>query len=84
MKKYYFSTNKHAHDIEFRFARLTNLRARLESENKPIPEWLERTIERLDEIRDYMVGACGRPIQLTGELYALAMDTVGWASINRR
>lgn len=80
MKSYYFSTAKHAHDIEFRFARLTNLRARLEYEGKPISESLERTIDSLDKIRGYMVGACGRAIQLPADLYAVAVDTVGWAA----
>lgn len=80
MKMFYFSTAKHAHDIQFRFAHLSNLRAKLESDGKLVPKFLERIIENLDKIRGYMVGACGRPIQLPGELYALAVDTVGWAA----
>ena len=83
MKTYYFSTAKHAHDIEFRFARLTNLRARLESDGKPISASLSHTIESLDKIRDYMSGACGNAICLPADLYAVAVDTVGWAASMR-
>lgn len=83
MKEYYFSTQKHAIDIDFRYNRLTNLRARLESDGKLVSVSLERTIERLAEIRHYMAGACGRPIKLPADLYALAVDTIGWAASMR-
>jgi hypothetical protein len=83
MKMYYFSTAKHAHDIEFRSARCKNEIARYERDGKEAPDALVKLSERLEEIRDYMAGACGMAIQLPANLYKLAVETIGWAASMR-
>ena len=82
-KSYWFSTKKHAHDIEFRYASCTNEIAHYEQEGKAVPQSLITLLERLNEIRDYMVGACNQPIQLPENLYKVAVDTIGWAASMR-
>jgi len=82
-KSYWFSTKKHAHDIEFRYLRCCNEIAEYERAGKQAPQSLMDLACRLDEIRDYMVGACGRPIQLPENLYKVAVDTIGWAASMR-
>ena len=82
-KMYWFSTKKHAHDINLRSDRLSNEIAELERDGKEVPKAMTELKERLDEIIGYMSGACDQPVQLPGRLYGLAMDTVGWAAAFR-
>ena len=90
-KMYWFSTKNHAHDVEFRFARLQNemyeMRnglgrwegKKMTSADFDMYEKMEVLADKLDEVRSYFAGAGDAPVKLPGELYAVAMDAVWWA-----
>ena len=82
-KMYWFSTKKHAHDIEYRRNRCFNEVGQLEYENKPVPKELRKLLEDLEEIRGYLAGMGNYPVQLPARLYGVAMDAVGWAAAAR-
>lgn len=78
-KLYPFSVQKHAHDIDFRRNRAFN--EFVESEYKDAR--LARLLEQLDEIRCLMAGGV-KVVWLTGQQYALAQESVGWAIAERK
>lgn len=81
MEKYYwFSTSKHAHDIEFRYNRVSNEIADMQYNAKEVPDQMYELQDKLDELRSYMCGACGQPVKIPASLYDLAMETVLWAA----
>lgn len=94
-KMYWFSTKNHAHDVEFRFARLQNEMYEMRNglgkwEGKKMTQTdfdmynkMEALAEKLDEVRDYMVGAGDVAVKLPGRLYSVAMDAVCWATTVR-
>ena len=81
-----FNTEKHAHDIEFRYNRCKNIMCDMELREI---EWdddtydkLEQLSDRLDEIRSY----CGNYYPMTYlpyPLYELAKETIAWAALER-
>ena len=90
MKTYYFSTAKHAHDIEFYRNRLKNTLSAMENGEIPMD------CDRYDRIYDFLNGeledlynaVCfgtndGITCQLTGRQISLAKKIVFWASEQR-
>lgn len=89
MKTYYFSVQKHAHDIELYHNRLYNTMADMESGAIPMDSerfdrmWniyhgpLKELYEMMFSSRD------GRTVQLTGPQIALAKKIVAWAHEDR-
>ena len=87
-KMYPFSTEKHAHDIEFYSNRLYNTMVDMETGEIPYDEEQYNRIHdmyygELRELRNCMAGMCGRPVYLTGKQIALAKKIVAWASGTR-
>lgn len=94
-KMYWFSTKNHAHDVEFRFARLQNEMYEMRNglgkwEGKKMTkadfdtyEKMEVLADKLNEVRSYFAGAGDAPVKLPGSLYAIAMDSVCWATTVR-
>lgn len=89
MKTYPFSTEKHAHDIEFYVNRLRNTMSDMDCGEIPYDkaayEAMDRAVESpiLASIRNKMCGACGRTIWLTGPEIGLAKEIVVWARETR-
>ena len=91
-KMYWFSTWKHAIDVEFRYNRLENemyemrngigrwAGHKMTKEDFDMYDKMEALAEKLDEVRDYMVGAGDGAVKLPGRLYSVAMDAVLWAT----
>lgn len=88
MKKYPFSVQKHAHDIEFRMNRCwLEMHDMLDGE----AEWDEETYDKLDALHEALVDLLnsirfngnGVVAYLTGKEIGLAKETVMWAR-NRR
>lgn len=91
-KMYWFSTKNHAHDVEFRFARLQNEMYemmnglgkweghKLTERDFNMYDKMEALADQLDEVRSYFAGAGDAPVKLPGHLYAIAMDAVCWAT----
>ena len=87
-KRYPFSAEKHAHDIEFYYNRISNIMYDMESGE--IPMDMERYNKLndmkygpLQELMNELYGACGRVVYLTGKQIGLAKKIVIWASNTR-
>ena len=88
-KRYPFSAEKHAHDIEFYYNRISNTMADMETGEIPMDS------ERYDKLYDMkygplmdlmntLAGACCCPVvYLTGKQIGLAKKIVAWASETR-
>lgn len=88
MKTYKFSTRKHAHDIEFRRNRLKNDISAVENgEVKVDKQTYFKMLALLDKLTELleavMYNGNGIVCELTGEQYGLAVETVGWAALQR-
>ena len=82
-KKYPFSATKHAHDIEFRRARVKNELFRAYANPTLSKETVEK-LEALEEQLDTLIGYMHEGIVwLTGSQWALAQECVGWAAGQR-
>ena len=84
-KKYPFSVQKHAHDIEFRKNRVWCYLREMETGDAPFDkkmyDGLQAHLEDLVELLDVvMYGGDGRVVYLTGKQIGLAKDCVAWAS----
>lgn len=89
MKTYKFSTREHAHDIEFRRNRLKNEISAVENgEVKVDNQTYFKMIDLLDELTELLEAVLyngnGIVCELTGKQYGLAVETVGWADLQRR
>ena len=87
-KKYPFSVQKHAHDIEFRKNRVWCILRDIECGNiqwdEDMYEGLYAHYNALQDLLDAVVfGGNGRVAYLTGKQIALAKDCVAWASSTR-
>lgn len=89
MKTYYFSVQKHAHDIEFYRNRLKNTLGDMENGTIPMDSARYDRIWNLlnGELEDlYMMmfeSRDGKTVQLTGKQLTLAKKIVAWASEQR-
>lgn len=88
IKRYPFSTAKHAHDIEFYYNRISNVMSDMESGEIPYEKERYNKLHDmkygpLQDLMNNMYGACGRVIYLTGEQIGLAKKIVAWASNTR-
>lgn len=87
-KRYPFSVQKHAHDIEFRMNRCFNILHDMQVGEIP---WNDAEYERIDKLHDelqalldsVMWNGDGRVAWLTGKEISLAKETVIWASETR-
>lgn len=84
-KKYPFSVQKHAHDIEFRKNRVWLILREMESGDIPWDErqydMLQDHMEELEALLDAVLfGGDGRIVYLTGKQIGLAKDCIAWAS----
>lgn len=84
-KYYFFSFQKHGHDIEFRANAIRNAMYDMEDGVEPmngrVYDRLEKELDQLNEIMEWWDG---RPAsKIPGYLYGIAMEAVNWAS-NRR
>lgn len=86
-KRYPFSVQKHAHDIEFRRNRVANS---IDDMCYGEIEWDEDEFDRLEKLRDALddlmlavMNGDGRVAWLTGSLFGLAKETVEWARMTR-
>ena len=84
-KKYPFSVQKHAHDIEFRKNRVWNTLRDMESGDIAWDEkQYDMLLDHLDQLRDLLDAVMnsrdGRIAYLTGKQIALAKDCIAWAS----
>lgn len=87
-KKYPFSVQKHAHDIEFRMNRCWNILRDMEMGDAP---WDDAKYDSIDKLHDklqslldsVMYNGDGRVAWLTGPEIALAKETVAWAQETR-
>ena len=87
-KRYPFSTQKHAHDIEFRRNRVKNIMFDMQSGEIPMNESEYEKLDALcDALTDLLSAASnsrdGRIVYLTGPQIGLAKETVLWAADTR-
>ena len=88
MKKYPFSVQKHAHDIEFRKNRIWCELHDMEMGETPWDEEVyDKGTELLEALRDLLLAILdsrdGRICYLTGPQIGLAKETVLWAAETR-
>lgn len=84
-KKYPFSVQKHAHDIEFRMNRVWIILREMEQGDiqwdEKMYDNLTAHMEELQELLDaVMYNGDGRIAYLTGKQIGLAKDCIAWAS----
>ena len=79
-KLYPFSMRKHAHDLEFRRNRLSNI---FMSDPDKFPNALETERETLGNILT-MRPNCDSIVFLNGREYYIAINAIGWAESNRK
>lgn len=87
-KKYPFSVQKHAHDIEYRKNKVWNTLRDMESGEIP---WDDKEYDRLQDLLDQLrglldvvqFGGNGYVVYLTGKQIGLAKECVAWASESR-
>lgn len=84
-KKYPFSVQKHAHDIEFRKNRVWCYLREMETGDAPwddkMYDGLQAHLEDLCELLDAVLSSRdGRIAYLTGKQIGLAKDCIAWAS----
>lgn len=84
-KKYPFSVQKQAHDIEFRKNRVWCILRDMESGEIQWDEQMYDSLQaHLEDLRDLLdailFGGDGRIVYLTGKQIGLAKDCVAWAS----
>ena len=84
-KKYPFSVQKHAHDIEFRKNRVWCFIRDMETGDAPwddkMYDGLRAHLDDLEELLEAVLfGGDGRVAYLTGKQIGLAKDCVAWAS----
>ena len=87
-KKYPFSVQKHAHDIEYRKNKIWIAMRDMESGEIPWDEnqydKMERELDELSDLLDAVLfGGNGRIAYLTGKQIGLAKECVAWASCSR-
>lgn len=84
MKKYYFSVDKHGHDIEFFYNRVRNhiddMTAGVEQFD---PDKLDKLEELSDQVEELLAHMHGTVVQLTGPQIRLAKECVMWAGAMR-
>lgn len=84
MKKYPFSLSKHGHDIEFRIARIKNVRDDMRDAGTMTAELeirADKTLDTMYEILSYYPQ--NGIVWLPGNLYSVARETAVWASETR-
>ena len=81
-----YNTERHSHDIEFRYNRCRNVMSDMEMGeikwNDDVYDKLEKLSDVLNEIRSFD-GNCYPMTYLPYELYIVAKETIAWAGAER-
>ena len=86
MKKYPFSLNRHAHDLEFRRNRAMNELYDKQMNNTLKDGEEERFQKLIDDLAEILLTFPdgNNVVWITGKQYGLARDSVAWAEAMRR
>ena len=79
VKEYWFSFQKHAHDLHFRRNRLYNRMAELDECSAEYDKLAEE-FNALTDVLDYAFAPC---VKIPANLYRYAINAVSWAEITR-